>query len=513
VALSLGVILLTGLHLLPTLSHEAAGAWNPKVASINVDFSQIASRTNADHVLQASKSAALGAYNFVKDRLPESLEEVNVFLDETKMSAMDAYFYLKEHLVNSPGSLKPRMIQLDFKTLASDTIQDVGDLLKISKSAMVDKYHNLYARLEDQRLDDALQRLSSSLGDARVVMIRSLSEMCRSGAVEGPKEAMLKACDAFHEAILDLKVPYEPSMESGVPQLTFNRQLVRDTFDAMANETLEYVSRFATIIHSLCVEVRGHCQRRALSSQPPALEENIHVYHDPVWEASGHNLESESHTLPSLFDHPPSSADQVVQISVDTPVHAATAIPDPGTSSLNQEVEEMSSTSGNEFSKMPDDAPKVEERDELVNDSVFVTEANEDGSALYRTEPVKESDAISQERQRAVRKRVDEILSRLDAKGRLVELEAALVAKFGPDAIDSAKLPLNAASLGSFPLLGSLRDKYRRDLWLDQLEQEIIESTLAGKMGASNKFAWPSNIMRGFGSVLDKVTGRVKIPP
>jgi hypothetical protein len=523
VALILGVLLFTVCSLLQSSRRESLRAWKLSTGSIDVDLSQIASMENTNQAIKASKSVALGAYNFVKNRLPESLDEVNMFLEETKMSSMEAYFYLKEHLYHCSNSFKPRIIHLDFKALASETIQEVGDLLKTYKNAMLDNYHNLYARLEDPRLADSLRRLKGTLDEAHVVLIKSLTELCRSETIKGPKEAMLNACDILYDTILELKVPYEPSKEAGLPQLALDRQLARNAFDAMANETLEYVSRFASIIHFLCCDVRGHCACHTQSSSPPVCKECIHANREfledtilidsvPVSEASDRDTEGESHTLPSVNEHPTAFADETSHIYSDTQVDIVTEISDPDT--LRPKLEDLSSTSGSESTTMSGATLKGEERYPLVNEAVSPTEATEGGSTSYRIEPTNLPDTISlsQVRQDAARKRVEEILSRLDAKGRLAELEAVLVAKFGPDAIDPPKLPLDAASLGSFPLLGSLRDQYRRDLWLDQLEQDIVESTLAGKMWTSNNFAWASNVRRGIELVLNNVGSRAKMP-
>jgi hypothetical protein len=330
---------------------------------------------------------------------------------------------------------------------------------------------------------------------------------------------MLKACDTLYDKILDLKVPYETPKETGPPHLRIDRKVVQEAFDAMANETLMHVSRFASIIHDLCSDVRRHCLPRTSTPPRPLREEGALVPNTGFLDkssimppASEAEMEAPPPEVPSRRgyeklspdrEYPDVSANSVVKASSDVTVNA---VPEARqTQSAEPAVTEL-------VTELIDTKIKDDDHDTTANDSALKNRAPENGSASG-TEPIDSPDIESLlQNQEVTRKRVEAILSRLDAKGRLIELESILVERFGPDAVQPPKIPLGSQSLGFVPLLGKQRDQYQSDLWLRRLEHEVVEATLKGKMKTSNGFLWASNnIKRHLGSILDKVSNRTKL--
>jgi hypothetical protein len=431
---------------------ELPGTCKPRALTIDLENPLIPSLEEVRGTFEASTTAAADSFRFLKENLPETMEQVNLFLEESKMSAFELYNHLKDHLPSGEHTLNPRMVRVDVPNYAAVAYQEAVEVIKASRTLLVGGLLSHSERQSDQRWTESVDLLQSTLARCRATLIKHLSELCRSSAIDGPKAVVFGACDALYETLATAHATPDVSEEPGPPQLVFDRPFIRRSFDAMANETLSYIGRFATAIHELCSEVQGHCQRTPSSAFPHVQSEDSHT----------------------------------TKASIDGPIAA-------------QAIDSASKQSGEPFGSQ---GSGCEQATAPVNDS-------HSSATINPAAPGDLSKAGGEEV--AVSERVREILLHLDARGRLNELEDLLEEKFGPGFVDppSTTVSFDTENFGLMPLLGRERDRQLRERLLNRLEQEVVEATMRDQpQSLLRGFDWAAHIKGRVQSVSDLVASR-----
>lgn len=456
----------TTLHHANLFYEDLPGTCKPRAVTIDLDKPFIPSLEEVRGSFESSTSAAVDAFRHLKHKLPESLDEVNKLLEESKLSAFELYSQLKEHLAVSAPDLK----LVDVPNYAADAYQEAVEVMKVSRTVLAGALLSRSEREGDQQWTESVDRLQTTLVRARASLLKRLTELCRSSAIEGPKNAVFGACDALYESLATTYRTPDVSAEPGPPQLIVDRQFIRRSFDAMANETLSYIGRFATVIHGLCSEVQGHCQSNMSTAFPHDNDHGSNVQHmKNVSEGSYLTSGTVDSSIASQASH---SATKQTEEDPFVPYESVSE-------RARESARESHDASGSTIT------PLV-----LGEHSSF------------------QGGTIDRKAEAAVSQRVRDILSHLDAGGRLHELENLLVEKFGPDFVEPppSTVSFDAGYVGLVPLLGRERDRQLRERLLSNLENEVVEAAMRGQ----SKFDWATHVKGRVQSIVDFVASREK---
>jgi hypothetical protein len=450
--LAIYALAFTASNLANLFYEELPGTCEPRTVTIDLDNQFIPSFEEVRGTFEASASVAVDAIRLVKKNLPESLDEVNLLLEESKLSAFELYSLLKDHLQSSVDSLNPQMVRIDLPNYASAAYQEAVEVMKSSRTVLAGALHSRTASTGDQQWTESVDRLQSTLARARSALMKHLSELCRSSAIDGPKAAVFGACDALYESLATTDVSHNIPAEPGPPQLVFDLPFVQRRFDSLANETLAYIGRFATVVHDLCGEVQNHCQSNLSTA---------FLLHDDV-EVEDSYSQSENATI--VAPNTIQTANLAIN-HAEEPVVSKESVSERAAESARKSIDAS-------FTKI---APPA------LGDHSNHSEGAYEGSGKVE-----------------VSQRVQDILSHLDAKGRLHELENLLVEKFGPDFVEPPPSTISFGSgyIGPIPLLGRERDRLFRERWLNSIEEEVVEATLRGQFQPFlSGFEWATHFM------------------
>lgn len=397
-----------------------------------------------------------------------ALKEATHAIDGTVEVASDVYHFVVDHLPN-----KPRVVSIDSDTYATTAYyyEDAKDLLRTAGSAVSDAYHAVCDQLEPLYLKDSLRSFSQTMLEANHAIFTKASDACMNSQLMYQASGLKDACDVVMDRLPELRklLALGWTTEAYIARslnLNFALQMIQ-------NETSFLMDSLSTLVHYL---VEGSLENRQEDSEFMTNKSTDMPYAVKVLSNFTPVAPHPANAQPKVSNH--SSASTNVQKSQISPSH-------PTSSSMVAPVH-FNVTAMIAFPM------------QLI--ASYRRAGESESSFSLPTEPattLKAKKKVVLE----TRRRVKEILSRLDASGRLHELEAVLEEKFGKE---TTGIP----SKSKLPLIGKYREEQLRELWLRNMEREIVSSTL-GQNPHGKDDLWLS-FMGKFKSLVDSFDKGVK---